>query len=139
VNYVRELIAGIVVVLALAGAGWGAPGATALPSPGELPRGMVAIVSEVPPGRGRITKAEFQHALVLRARQAGLDSVPKLGGRRYERLRRDAIDDLLEATWIRGEALESGIAVTRRQVSREVGVDQEAELQERSRVSPILE
>ena len=80
------------------------------------------MVSNVPVSRGRITKAEFQHALVLRAVQAGRDSAPRLGENGYERLKRDAIGSLFEATWILGEAVEMGIAVTRSEVAQELSL-----------------
>jgi len=90
-----------------------------MPSPEELPGNMVAVVSDVPVSRGRITKAEFQHALVL---AAGRNSVPKPGGNGYERLKRDTLDYLLEGVWIVGEAAEMGIVVTRSEVAHELAL-----------------
>lgn len=103
----------------------GAAGGTsfaALPSPEALPGDMVALVSNVPISRGRITKVEFQHALVLGAVQAGRSSVPRLGEYGYERLKKNAIDNLLEATWLLGEAREMDITVTRSEVSHAVSL-----------------
>jgi SurA N-terminal domain len=108
------------MVMTLVGAGGGTASSAVLPSPEELPGNMVAVVSNVPVSRGRITKAEFQHALVLSAVQAGRSSVPRPGGNGYERLKRDAIGNLLEATWILGEAVEMGITVTRGEVAHEL-------------------
>lgn len=59
---------------------------------------------------------------MLAAVQAGLDSAPRPGEGGYGRLSGDTVDSLLEAAWIRGEAVERGIALTRRQVSREVNL-----------------
>ena len=110
------------MVMTLVGVGGGTASSAALPSPEELPGNMVAVVSNVPVSRGRITKAEFQHALVLSAVQAGHGSVPRPGENGYERLKRDAIRSLFEATWILGEAVERGLAVTRNEVAHELSL-----------------
>jgi hypothetical protein len=100
--------------------GWSASGSVALPAAEELVPNTVARVSDVPDRTGTITKAEFRHGLVLAAVSAGLQRVPKPGGRRYEQLERRTLNLLLEAIWIRGQAAEMGISVTPRQVSREL-------------------
>jgi hypothetical protein len=110
------------MVMALVCAGGGTASSAALPPPEALPGSMVAVVSNVPVSRGRITKAEFQHALVLSAVQAGRSSVPRPGENGYERLKRNSIGNLLEATWILGEAAEMGIAVTRSEVADELSL-----------------
>lgn len=110
------------MVMAFVGAGGGTASSAVPPLPEELPGNMVAVVSHAPVSRGRITKAEFQHALVLGAVQAGRSSVPRPGENGYERLKRKAIGSLLEATWILGEAVEMGIAVTRSEVARELSL-----------------
>jgi parvulin-like peptidyl-prolyl isomerase len=108
--------------MALVGAGGGAASSAALPFLEELPGNTVVVVSNVPVSRGRITKAEFQHALVLSAVQAGRRSVPRPGENGYERLKGNAIRNLLESAWILGEAMEMGITVTRGEVAREVSL-----------------
>lgn len=110
------------MVMTLVGAGGGTTSFAALPSPEELPGNVVAVVSNMPVSRGRITKVEFQHALVLSAVQAGRSSVPRPGENGYERLKRNAIDSLLEATWILGEAVEMDITVTRSEVAHELSL-----------------
>ena len=111
------------MVVTLVGAGGGTTSfAGALPSPEALPGNMVAVVSNVPISRGRITKVEFQHELALGAVDAGRSSVPRLGENGYERLKKSAIHNLLEATWILGEAREMDIAVTRSEVAHEVSL-----------------
>ena len=105
--------------MALVGGGSSATGA-ALPAPEELPANVVAVVAYVPVSSGRITSAEFQRSLVQQAAAAGRDSAPQPGGRGYAQLRDDAIGELLDAVWIRGQAMEMGIAVTRRQVAKEL-------------------
>jgi hypothetical protein len=62
--------------------------------------------------------AEFRHALVLVAVSGGRHAAPKPGGRGYQRLMRTAVNNLLELVWIKGQAAEMNIVVTRRQVSR---------------------
>jgi len=106
----------------LALGGESAIGATALPTPDLLPRAVVAVVSEVPVRRGRITKAEFRHALLLEAVAAGGRSAPKPGAAGYEKAKVTAIDSLLERAWIVGLAADWGLSVTRAQVAREVAV-----------------
>jgi hypothetical protein len=94
----------------------------ALPAPEELVPNTIARVSDVPGRQGVLTKPEFRHALVLAAAAAGLRSAPKPGSGKYERLKEAAVDGLLETAWIHGQAAEWGIAVTRRQVSRELAL-----------------
>jgi hypothetical protein len=103
--------------MALVVVGWSSASAAVLPSPEELPAVMVAVVSNVRVRAGRITRAEFQHALVLSAAQAGLNSAPRRGTNAYERMKEDAVGFLLEATWIQGQAAEMSIAVSHREVS----------------------
>jgi hypothetical protein len=115
-----RIVGGVVAVLVLVAATGAVERSVALPAPEELVPNTVALVSEVPVRRGTITKAEFRHALVLVTAFKDRGSVPKSGERGYERLEREAVDNLLEAIWIQGLAAEMGIAVTRRQVSLEL-------------------
>ncbi len=108
----------LVVALALVGGGSSAVGA--VPTPEELPATVIAFVAGVPVGTGRITSAEFQRALLQQAGTAGQDSAPKPGGKGYARLRDAAIGELLDSVWIRGQAAEMGIAVSRRQIAIEL-------------------
>lgn len=110
----------VAAVALLALGGESAIGSAALPAPEELPSAVVAVVSEVPGPRGRITKAEFQHALLLEAVSAGHRSAPKSGGAGYEKAKTTAIASLLEGAWIVGLAAEWGFSVTHEQVTREV-------------------
>lgn len=108
--------------VALAAAGWSATGSAAMPSPEELVPNTVARISDVPVRAGTITRAEFQHALMLAAAARGRHAAPKPGGRGYERLMRAAIFALLETVWIKGQAAEMNIVVTRSQVLRELAL-----------------
>jgi hypothetical protein len=91
-------------------------------TPVELPTNTVAIVSEVPARRGRVTKKEFHRGLAQAAAQAGRKSAPKPGGDGYGKLKELTIGELLDAIWIRGQAIEMGIDVTRRKISRELAL-----------------
>jgi hypothetical protein len=95
-------------------------GSAALPAPEALPATMVAVVSEAPVRRGRITKAEFQHELLLETVSAKRRPVPKPGSAGYEKSKVTAVRNLLEGAWIVGQAAEWGLSVTHAQVSREV-------------------
>jgi hypothetical protein len=90
------------------------------PTPGELPANIVAIVSHVPDRLGRITKAEFQHALAQAAAAIGRRRAPKPGGHGYGTLAETALGELLDTSWIGGQAAEMGIGVTAKGVSREL-------------------
>jgi hypothetical protein len=120
-----EVVAALVGALALVSVGSSAIGAV-LPAPKELPAKVVAFVAYVPASTGRVTGAEFQRALVQQAAMAGRDSVPKPGGKGYAGLRDEAIGELLDSVWIKGQALEMGIAVTRRQVVTELAATKRA-------------
>jgi hypothetical protein len=97
-----------------------AVGSTVQPTADALPGTMVAVVSEVPVRRGRITKAEFQHELLLEAVSAERRAAPKPGSAGYEKSKVAAVKNLLEGAWIVGQAAEWGITVTHAQISREV-------------------
>jgi hypothetical protein len=94
------------------------------PPPTELPANVIAIVARVPdrgPAQGGVvTRKEFQHTLVQVAVGKGRRSVPKPGGNGYGKLKDRAIGELLDDSWIRGQAAEMGIGLRPRQVSREV-------------------
>lgn len=90
----------------------------AAPAPEDLPPGIVVLVAEAPAGAGRITVAEFRHNLEIAAALKNLDSPPRPGQAGYAGLKEEVVDSLLEAAWLRGQALEWGIIITRRQVKR---------------------
>jgi hypothetical protein len=94
------------------------------PPPEALPANVVAIVARVPDRKGEqggvVTSTEFDHALDQAAAGDGRTVTPKPGGKSYEKLKHRAIGELLEFSWIRGQAAEMGIGVRPRQVSREL-------------------
>jgi hypothetical protein len=94
------------------------------PPPTELPANVVAIVARVPDrggeGGGITTKKEFHHALVQAVAQKGLKTVPEPGRNGYGKLKDAAMGELLDDSWIRGQAAEMGIGVRPREVAREL-------------------
>jgi parvulin-like peptidyl-prolyl isomerase len=108
---------GALSLVALVGTGYAS---AAAPAPELLPANVVAVVSHVPVDLGRITKAEFQRALVQSAAAAGREATPKPGAVGYERLKVEAIGERLNAVWIEGQAATMGIDVSARQVAREL-------------------
>lgn len=84
---------------------------------------MVAIVARVPDRGGEAggitTKKEFHIALAQVAAQKGLRSVPEAGHNGYGKLRETALGELLDDSWIRGQAAEMGIGTRPGQVARE--------------------
>lgn len=101
----------------------------------DVPSGAVAVVEEIPgetvtvtdcngdrveDDPGTITEAEFDCALRQTAARSGLQQVPKPGEAQYEDLRQAAIGDLLDTTWIRGEAADQGITISQRQADAEL-------------------
>ena len=64
------------------------------------------------------TAKEFHLALAQAAARAGLRSAPKPGSNRYGKLKKTAIGELLDDSWIRGQAAEMGIGVRPREVAR---------------------
>jgi foldase protein PrsA len=60
---------------------------------------------------------DFNHALAQAAIRQGLKTVPKPGSDQYKQLRDQAMGDLLDATWIQGEAKDRNVVVTNREVT----------------------
>jgi SurA-like protein len=94
------------------------------PPPESLPANVVAIVAQVPDRAaeqgGVTTTKEFHHALVQVAAERRQLPAPKPGDDAYPGLQHMAIDQLLDDSWIRGQAAEMGIGVRPRGVSREL-------------------
>ncbi len=86
----------------------------------SIPSGSVAIVEDAPEGLSPITEAKFRHALVQTAAQEKLKPVPKPGEEKYDELREKALDEILNAIWIQGQAEEMGISVTPKEIVKEL-------------------
>lgn len=108
------------MVAALSVGGFPASSSDAPPSAEELAPNVVALVVEVPAAKGTITLEEFRHGLELTAVQHGRRRVPGPDDAEYAKLERETVDSLLEAAWLRGQAVEWEIVVSRRQVKRTV-------------------
>ena len=67
-----------------------------------------------------VTIKKFDHVLDQAAAGDGRKVTPQPGGKDYEKLKHRAIVELLESSWIRGQAAEMGIGLRPRQVSREL-------------------
>jgi hypothetical protein len=93
---------------------------SALPTPETLPNHVVVFVAHVPPSLGRLTKAEFQRALVQEAAQAGRASVPGSHAKDYPRIAGRALGERLDAIWLQGQAREMAIGVRPHEISREL-------------------
>jgi hypothetical protein len=87
---------------------------------------VVAIVAQVPDrkdaGGGVITGREFEHGLDQAAAQHGRRVAPGPRGDDYRKLKNQAIRELIEATWIRGQAAEMGIGLRPRKVAKGLAV-----------------
>lgn len=94
-----------------------------LPPPEALPANVVAIVARVPDRKGEqggvITSTEFDRALAQAAAQHGRRVAPGPRGDGYRRLKKQATEELLDDSWLRGQAAEMGIGLRSRQVTRE--------------------
>ncbi len=114
----------LVAALVLAGLVALAPVAAAtdppLPTTETLPDNVVAFVAHVSPSLGRLTKAEFQRALVQAAAEAGRSSAPGPHAKDYPGIANKALGERLDSIWIQGQAREMGIGVRPRQVAREL-------------------
>jgi hypothetical protein len=89
-----------------------------LPAPETLPPNVVVFVAHVPLSLGRLTKAEFQRALVQEAAQAGRASAPGPDAKDYPRIAEKALGERLDSIWIQGQAREMGIGVRPSEISR---------------------
>jgi hypothetical protein len=94
-------------------------GITTLPSPSDLPPRTVALVSHVPAALATITRVELKRAITDGAAQSGLHSPPPPGSPKYGETEEAALRELLETTWIQGEAEEMGISVPPKRIQTE--------------------
>ena len=83
----------------------------------SIPSGDVALVKGVPDGN--VSEAELKHAMLQQAASGGLKKLPA-GGSKLEELQKKALEEILNAIWVRGEAEELGITVTPKQIATEL-------------------
>lgn len=86
----------------------------------SVPAGDVALVQDVSSDVGHISEKKFEHALDLQVAGAGLKKAPKPGSKKYEELKTSVMTELIEATWLVGEAENLGITVTEKQIETEL-------------------
>ena len=77
----------------------------------DVPAGAVAVVEDAPAGMGTIARGDFDRAFAQVARAAGVKDAPHPGDPQYEELMEVAMDGLLSAVWLQGQAAEMGIAL----------------------------
>ena len=88
----------------------------------SVPSGDVAHVSSVSSEFANISEDKLKHS-IDRLAVSGEEKAkkpPKPGTDKYEELQEKAMSELIEGTWIRGEAEEQGITVTPKQVEDEL-------------------
>ena len=102
----------------------------------SVPEGDAALVEDVPDDVGKVTVGDVEHAIELAAAQQQQKKVPKPGDPKYEELKEQAMQSVLEGIWIQGVADEWGIEVTAQEVEKELkkvkkeSFQSEAEFQE---------
>lgn len=84
----------------------------------SVPAGDAAIVKGV--SEGEISEAEAKRALAQQVAGQQLKKAPKEGSKKFEELKTQALGELLDSIWIRGEAEELGLTVTDKQVETEL-------------------
>ena len=86
----------------------------------SVPSGDVALVEEMPADLGEISEEEFDRTMVQAAVAAGLKEAPKPADKKYEEVKKAALDELLDAIWIQGQGEEMGVEVTPKQIETEL-------------------
>jgi parvulin-like peptidyl-prolyl isomerase len=84
----------------------------------SVPDGDVAVVKSVPDGN--VSEAEFKRGYAQQLGQSTAKKPPKPGSKKAEELSEAALREILESTWIKGEAEEKGISVTGKQIESEL-------------------
>jgi foldase protein PrsA len=87
-----------------------------------VPSGDAAMVKGVPSENGTVSQAEVRRATgqQIAAAAAETKKAPKPGSKKYEELKNAAFGELLDQIWIKGEAEELGISVTKKQIETEL-------------------
>lgn len=78
----------------------------------SVPSGDVAVVQDAPAGLSPISKADFDRALLQTAASQSIKKIPAPGSAQYEQLKTGAMNSLLDAVWIQGEAADLGQTAT---------------------------
>lgn len=86
----------------------------------SVPSGDVAIVEDAPGDLGTISEADLEHGIAQAAASAGVKPVPKPGDKQYDELKETALGELIDRSWIQGQAEEMGISATPKEVAEEL-------------------
>jgi parvulin-like peptidyl-prolyl isomerase len=78
----------------------------------SVPSDDVAVVQDAPAGLSPISKADFDRALQQTAASQSIKKIPAPGSAQYEQLKQGAMNNLLDAVWIQGEAADLGQTAT---------------------------
>jgi foldase protein PrsA len=85
----------------------------------SVPSGDIALVEDVPDGKGDISQEAYDRAFLQTWKRSGLQSAPKPDNAQFTEIKEAAINDLLDQAWLTGEAAELGITATEREVQNE--------------------
>jgi parvulin-like peptidyl-prolyl isomerase len=86
----------------------------------SVPSGDAALVEDTPGDIGEVSEGDIEHAIELAAAQAGEKKAPEPGDPKYDELKEQAMQSILEGIWIQGVADEWGIEVTDQEVAKEL-------------------
>jgi hypothetical protein len=114
------LVASLVLATSIASSSLATAAEPVVSTPETLPSNVVVFVAHVPLSLGRLTKTEFQRALVQAAAETGRSSAPRPHAKDYPRIANRALGERLDAIWIQGQAREMGIGVRPREISGEL-------------------
>jgi parvulin-like peptidyl-prolyl isomerase len=85
----------------------------------SVPSGDAAHISDVPGEFANVSEAEVKRSIDRLGGSEG-KGAPKPGSDKYAEVQKEAMTELIEGVWIRGEAEELGISVTEKQVEDEL-------------------
>jgi foldase protein PrsA len=85
----------------------------------SVPEGDIALVEEVPDGRGEISMEDYERSFLQTWKRGGLQQAPEPGQAQFEQIKEAAINDLLDQAWLTGEAAELGVTATEREIDNE--------------------
>lgn len=86
----------------------------------SVPSGDVALVQDIPDEVGQISKEDLDRAIVQQVAEGKLKKTPEPGSDKYEELKEAALGEMLERTWIFGQAEELDLSVTDKQIEDEL-------------------
>lgn len=116
---VFALLLGVMVTLVFVAGASASPFAD-LPAPQGLPSDAVAVVVQPPAETQTITVHDFKRAMAHVTAQAGMKRTPSPGQNGYWKLKVSAMKNLLDKSWVPGQAAEMRIAVTPKQIATEL-------------------